>query len=107
MDGTLFFGLAKLQVAKFVFRIQGTLRMDPISGLILSIMMMAIRALFVLIAFPFRALQRFAYEHPCRTARVVIGLIVSASLTYLLGLPYSVELTFGGGILSLLLGEVA
>ncbi|MDP8078419.1 hypothetical protein [Phocoenobacter skyensis] len=69
-------------------------------------MMMVTRALFDLVAFPFRALQRFAYENPLRTARVVIGMIVSALLVFLFELPYSIELTLGSGFLSLLLGEV-
>jgi len=80
--------------------------MEAFSALILTLLMLLIRAVASLIAWPFLTLQRLAAEHPLRTARMVIGALVSGLVAHLFDLPYTLELTFGGGLISLLLGEI-
>ena len=80
--------------------------MDPLTGFVLTIIMVVVCGTVNLIAWPFRMAKEVAATHPRRTARMVLGAIAGGVFAYAFNLPYVIEVTFGGGLVGLIIGEV-
>lgn len=79
--------------------------MDPFTGIVLAIIMVVVIGIIDLITWPFRKAKEMAAMHPRRTAKMVFGAMAGAFLAYAFNLPYVVEVSFGGGLVGLVLGE--
>lgn len=80
--------------------------MDPITGLVMAIILWGISLTVAIVRWPFVLLKETAAAHPKRTARMVLGAIAAGFFAYLFELPYVSEVSVGGGVLGLILGEV-
>ncbi len=51
-------------------------------------------------------IANLAINNPYRTARMVMGAAAGFLLAYLFDIPYEIDITFGGAVLSFILGEI-
>jgi len=72
----------------------------------LGLVSFVFRLMIDILGFPFRILQRTAQRYPLRVARVVIGVFTATLLVYLFDLPYVIQISFSGGLIALIAGEV-
>ncbi len=80
--------------------------MDPITGIIMAVILWGISLTIAIVRWPFVLLKETAAAHPKRTARMVLGALAAGLFAYLFDLPYVIELSLGGGVLSLIAGEL-
>lgn len=80
--------------------------MPFLSMLLLWFIVGSLSLLFTITSAPFGYFNSFVRNHPLETTRTMIGFLTSGLIAYLFDLPYIFEISFGGGILSLLLGEI-
>ncbi|MFZ2854539.1 MAG: hypothetical protein WAZ34_10590 [Rhodocyclaceae bacterium] len=80
--------------------------MDPFTGFVLALIMVVVNLTIRAIAWPFRKIKEAAAAQPRRTARMVLGAVAAGLFAYLFKLPYVFEISFAGGIVGIVLGEV-
>jgi len=80
--------------------------MDPFTGFVLALIMFTVVTTVNIVTWPFRKAKEVAAAHPRRTARMVLGAIAAAFLTYVFHLPYGLEVSFAGGVVGLIIGEI-
>lgn len=75
-------------------------------GIAATIFMLIITGIIGFIRLPFRMAKQIAAAYPKETARMVLGALAAGIVTYLLDAPYVVQISFGGGIIGIIIGKI-
>jgi hypothetical protein len=75
-------------------------------GVVATLLMLIVSGFIGCIRLPFRIAKQIAAEYPKETARMVIGVLSAGIVAYLLDAPYVVQISFGGGIIGVIIGKI-